>query len=270
MESTKTDKTEKVDYTTSTVSKNVPYLVVCKGASEKEEIFNKFKSTPEYCDVLEHVNEWLGGEYIKFIKEHYPKLLDPELVEKFKGNDKYGGPTTFTYPETGSISPTTLRYMKVLGDLETQIDGLKSLDGLDIVEIGCGYGGQCRIISEKCDFKSYTFIDLPVVIDLIEKCIKQKPGLIDKCRFVRVGIDSMEVKGDLVISNYAFSECDVDVRKNYINTILNKCTRGYLTINYLNEAEKKELCDALTIPDRYGKILYERPSTADANIILVW
>ena len=43
--------------------------------------------------------------------------------------------------QIGKISPNTLKYIKVLMDLKKH---WKTLDNMEICEIGVGYGGQCR------------------------------------------------------------------------------------------------------------------------------
>lgn len=256
-----------MSYTDSVVSRDEKYLSVCREAVIKDEVFRKFKSIPEYYSVLEHVDEKTGQEYLDYIKKYYPILLEQKLLPKFKENDTHGSPRMYTYPETGNISPTTLRYMKVLGDIEAHIG---PLDNLDIVEIGCGYGGQCKIIGDMFKFRSYTLIDLPCVVDLIEKYLKSFDN--KGYRFIRAGVDKVDnVKGHLFISNYAFTECDKHVRKTYIDSVLNNCLHGYITVNYLGEQDKKELCsELLAAPGRTIHMVPEIPSTAEGNCIIVW
>lgn len=45
----------------------------------------------------------------------------------------------------------------------------------------------------------------------------------------------------LVISNYAFSECSVAVRANYLNTIIRHAKYGYFTINHLSTTDRDAL-----------------------------
>ena len=64
------------------------------------------------------------------------------------------------------ISATTARYIKNLSDL---INLFGSLDGMRIAEIGGGYGGLCKIISDQFELDSYTLFDLPDCLDLSKK-----------------------------------------------------------------------------------------------------
>ena len=108
---------------------------------------------------MEHVSIEQGQLY-------YNLLKNTDIInsfDKFKINDTLGNPITFDYG-VGDVSPTTLRYMKVLNDLMDNWD----LNGMNIIEIGCGYGGQYTILKQLIDVKSYSVVDLPEVIKLTE------------------------------------------------------------------------------------------------------
>src|SRR5437867_3383634 len=125
----------------TSVSDNQAYPQLCLQASRDEHVFADFRRNPVYNEILEHVSEQQGKEYLDLIAR------DADLrhaIDRFKLNDSYGNPRTYAYASIGTISPSTLRYVKVLADLKAHF---KSLDGLDICEIGVGYGGQCRIIN---------------------------------------------------------------------------------------------------------------------------
>ena len=86
-------------------------------------------------------------------------------MDAFKSNDKYGSPFVFDYPGVENISPTTLRYIKVLSDLKKHFG---PLDGMNICEIGVGYGGQCRIINSMYRPSTYTLVDIRPALRLGE------------------------------------------------------------------------------------------------------
>ena len=103
------------DRVSTSVSDNQIYPQVCIEASNNYRIFNNFRRDPIYNQILEHVSEELGKEYLEFVAN------DPEVLaalEKFKANDDYGNPRIYSYRDVGEISPTTLRYIKVLVDLK--------------------------------------------------------------------------------------------------------------------------------------------------------
>lgn len=111
------------------------YTDVCRLAAEYDSIFKIFKRSNDYRRVLEHVTKNQGQDYLNIIKTEGKGLL--RYMFKFKENDRIGSPIRFKY-DIGEISPTTLRYVKVLLDLKVLFG---DLNDLNIVEIGAGYGG---------------------------------------------------------------------------------------------------------------------------------
>lgn len=252
---------------TSTSEREIGYLAVCGLAARCETIFRYFKRNRHYKVVLEHVNEEQGREYLKAIKEEDEELLN--YVPKFQENDLLGSPITFDY-DVGRFSPTTLRYVKVLADLKT-IFG--DLSGLDVCEIGAGYGGQCKIISDVFNVASYTIIDLKIVLPLIRKYLER----VGVRRVMYLTQDQLTegLDFDLVISNYAFSECVRRVQDHYLKRILSEAQRGYLTCNFVGETDETSPYNKEAIIERLTKthsvrILSEKPRTGPMNLILVW
>jgi hypothetical protein len=155
--------------TASSVSDNEAYPQLCLRASRDDRAFASFRSNPIYNVILEHVTEEQGRRYLEIIS------ADAELlgaIEQFRKNDEFGGSRTFAYPSVGEISPTTLRYVKVLHDLKMLFG---SLDALDICEIGIGYGGQCRIINAWFNPTSYCLVDLAPALALARRYLGNYP-----------------------------------------------------------------------------------------------
>jgi hypothetical protein len=76
---------------------------------------------------------------------------------------------------------------------------------------------------------------------------------------------------DLVISNYAFTECTRTVQEIYFDTVLARSARGYLTCNVISSPKwapfsREELLDRLP----GSRVLPERPLTHERNFVLVW
>jgi hypothetical protein len=227
------------------------YFDFCKNLKS----FDNFKTHSDCTGMLEHVNYELGRGYISEIKKHYPYLLDD--IKVFATNDKIGNPTTHYYDEIGiEISPSTLRYVKVLGDL---INLCGPLTGKDIIEIGGGYGGQCKIIHDVFEPKSYTIIDHPNVMILIYKYLKQ----------FNIKLQSKREMFDLFISNYAFTEIDRKFQDSYRKYIDNS-KKGYMTCNWFgirpDDGMKKEEIEKL----RDGHFIPEVPLTGHNNCIYIW
>jgi len=233
------------------------YREYCLEAAKDEFLFAEFKRAPEYTQILEHLGRCTGVPYLSIIKEQTPEFLD--AIETFKKNDLLGHPRTDFYDETGTISTTTIRYMKVASDL-TKLFG--SLDNKSIIEIGGGYGGQCLILSYLYKFKNYTIVDLPEPLALTKKYLERHNIL----NVIYKTFDEAITDGsfDLVISNYAYVECVPEMRKKYAQEILSHSKRGYLT------GPKEEAAGYL---DEFG-VAYEElpeiPLTSPNNIIVVW
>lgn len=98
----------------TSLSDDASYPAFCMAAALDDRHFATFRSNPRYTPVLEHVPPDLGGLYLEEIRKH-PELCS--ALPTFRQNDDYGGPALHDYPEIRRISPTTLRYTKVLADL---------------------------------------------------------------------------------------------------------------------------------------------------------
>lgn len=272
-----------MDYTDSITHSMSTYTDVCQLAVRDDEVFSKFKSMPAYTAILEHVSFDQGKEYIQEILKYNPHLLSEVWISKFLENDKYGSPTTYYYDSIKTkISPTTLRYIKILSDL-LQMFGYDMISKLQIIEIGVGYGGLCKVIQDGIHLMSktnpvtmeYYTIDLVPVSGLVDKYLRHFPDCYKRTHIITT--EDMKAgwklpKGNfLVMSHYAFSECSSSVRENYINEIINKCSYGYLTINVLSPEENEDLMVKLSIvADRKIEKLHEVPLTDSKNYIIVF
>jgi len=248
-------------------SVHIAYLDICRLAVEYDDIFKIFKKSRDYRRVLEHVSRDQGKAYLDIIKKNGREIL--EYFPKFKENDMLGSPNVFNY-EIGRFSPTTLRYIKVSVDLKNLFG---DLNNLNIIEIGGGYGGQCKIISDIFTPQSYTIVDLAVVLPLIQKYLT-KLNVKNVAFLTPQKIDNSK-EYDLVVSNYAFSECIKSMQDDYIDKILFRSRKGYLTCNYDQSSSsntpynKKELVEILSA--KYDlKIVDEEPKTGPDNFIITW
>jgi len=198
------------------------YLAGCMAAYSYDSVFNNFKTQGSYGYILEHVPAALGGDYLLNAEEHNLDLL--KGIQKFLINDLHGNPEKSTYilHKLDDIrllmSPTTARYIKVLSDLKTLFG---TLDNMNIVEIGAGYGGLSLILSKQFKFANYYDVDLYEPGKLASRyCRKEyKMSNFHVLTPERLHeLDNIEV--DLVISNYAFSECNYETQDIYIEKIL--------------------------------------------------
>jgi hypothetical protein len=239
------------------------YCQVCQNAIENDIVFKNFKNIPEYIRVLEHVDFDLGNKYIEIIKKQNSFLLSKELIEKYKENDLVGNPIKYDF-EYGKMSATIFRYVKVLSDL---ILYFGDLSNKKIIEIGPGNCGQVNIISKLYSYLKYDVIDLPVVMELQKKCINvmQTPNI----GFKKIEDLDTNEQYDMVISNYAFSECDFEYKEKYLNNIILNSKQGYLTMNCETIAEYKSYL-LNRLKDKNPQILNEEPLSYNNNYIIIW
>lgn len=244
------------------------YRSVCAQAAQDPAAFASFRAHPVYQYGLEHVTYDQGLECLRIIQQRSAQFLT--AFDRFKTSDLVGSPVCYEYETLGKIAPTTMRYIKIASDLQTLFG---SLDGLSIIEIGGGYGGQCKILADLFNFKSYTIVDLPEPLALTKKFLSHC-----KVKNVRLVSPDEYIPGqqyDLVISNYAFSECCRDVQQKYIDEILVYAHAGYLTCNVLPQESIKisyqhELLQVLTRAHISYFLLPEEPLTNWNNYVVVW
>jgi len=243
------------------------YRAICKLAVENDYVFKVFKRSSDYRCILEHLTKKQGWQSLDIIQKEGRDLLT--YFPRFMQNDLLGSPFKFNYG-VNRFSPTTLRYIKVLMDLKN-IFG--NLDDFSIVEIGAGYGGQCKIISCVFNYKSYTIVDLDVVLPLIKKYLEKLD--VKNVNYVTQSQIDTYKSYDLAVSNYAFAECMKKIQDEYLIKIFNNSKRGYITYNYDGESNpsspynKKEIV-ALLSKVHAIQILKERPKTTPQSFIIIW
>lgn len=209
-------------------------------AVNDDNMFRIFKQNKKFVDILEHVTYEQGLDYISEIKRYQYKHYDWNI---FLENDIIGSPLVYDYHNQLSelkmniyhISPTTLRYicfgLKILEYVKQN-----SKDEIDIVEIGGGYGGQCKILYDlfkvnNIRIKSYTIIDLDGVSKLQNKYLT-KLGLTNIITLSNTEcIEKLYNNYDLCISNYALGEFEKNIQNFYINNVLLRCQRHFITWN---------------------------------------
>ena len=198
----------------------VPYLQACRAASQGSYFFRGFKSHPAYRHVLEHVSYEEGKQYLDEIKIDYKDKLD-----EIKENDALGTPVTCTYDGVGTISPTTLRYLKNTSDIVNKFGTSFN----SVVEIGGGYGGLCKVLSSFVDFEQYLLLDLEECNMLSRKYLSHFD--LPTMSYQAEEIVELEDRFDLLISNYALSECNRETQMMYIERFVKNSDKFYLMHN---------------------------------------
>lgn len=210
------------------------YLEACKTAD-----LSNFKRDPRLTAIFEHTSVYQGHQYLEFIEENMPAMFGKPFT-----NDLYGNPIQYPYKAGILVSPSTLQYIAVLVNL-IQLCG--SMDGLRIVEVGGGYGGQCRTILDVFKPRRYTIFDLEEVVVLQMKYLKH-----EHCVY---WMGRADAEYDLFISNYALSE--IKDNAEYIE-LASRCKHGYITCN----------TDFVTLPWEHTRT--EDITKEPNNYILKW
>ena len=197
-----------------------PYLSACRAAAQGSDFFKNFKSHPAYRHVLEHVSYEEGQLYLDEIDIDYKDVLD-----EVKENDKLGTPIQCSYDGVGMISPTTVRYLKNTSDIVNKFG--TSFDS--IVEIGGGYGGLCKVLSSFVEFEQYLLLDLEECNMLSRKYLSHFD--LPTMSYQAEEIVDVDDNFDLLISNYALSECNRETQMMYIKRFVKKSDKFYLMHN---------------------------------------
>jgi hypothetical protein len=147
----------------ASITNQQAYVDLCARAATDFAAFSNFRQNPVYVENVENVSDAIGGACLDKV------LSDPKAVARIDAlrlNDAVGGPRTVEYPTIGPMAPTTVRYVKILADLHRMFG---SLDGLDMCEIGIGYGGQCRVINAVDRPATYGLIDIDPALALARR-----------------------------------------------------------------------------------------------------
>lgn len=193
----------------------------------KDENFLTFRSHPTMLRVVE-------GSPVSVGRWHLRRLLKNPLfhlfVDKFSSSDTVGSPKNLIKFKSKNrkieMNPTTLRYVNNLMNL-IELFGV-DISSKTIVEIGGGYGGECKIVNDFSKIgKNWIVFDLNSSLPLIAKWLK----IFGYQASLNPDITSLgEIS--LIISNAAFSEMFGDMQKEYFDKIILSAKNGYFLENF--------------------------------------
>ena len=187
-------------------------------------------------------------------------------LDGFKENDKYGTPDIHEFDNLGKVSPTTVRYIKNTFDIVNRF----GTDIGNIVEIGGGYGGLCKVLSNVIYFSNYLIFDLEEPNMLSTKYLSKFDELKDRVQSLTLE-ELDEIDGiDLLISNYAFSEVSLDVQEEYYEKVIKKTKRIYMVFNPISSKNLKfsDFVDRLTSDGFDVEYQCEHEESENCNKIL--
>lgn len=228
------------------------YLRFCRKACYDPGCFDHFKTDKDYriVEIVGSFAKTIGQQYVNSLITYHRDSL--ELLKTAQDNDRYCNPEVFDYEyllknyvnlENYFFSVTTVRYLYTGLEIIKHIKKL-GLNNLRILEIGGGYGGQCKILFDinkvtNLNIERYTLVDLEQPLCLQKKYI-EVAGESFKHRISFISANEIKQQDnyksdfDFFISNYAFSELSMKTQNYYIDIMLRDIPHAYLLWNYKN------------------------------------
>ncbi len=183
--------------------------------------FERFKQNPFFNLLWENLSMEEGEQWLQIIEGQYSFLK--EKFDLFRQSDQVGSPRVFAFGEAGMFSPSTLRLAAIAGELQSK---LGSWEGQNVVQIGAGYGGLCKILHSISEFGSYTLVDLPDQLALAKRYLDGF-GL-KNVAFLTPDQLSKDASYDLVVSDMSFSEFNRSFQELFFDRILSRSRCGFL------------------------------------------
>lgn len=210
------------------------YVNFSNFVSTLSNINNKFKEHPDFVDMLEHVNYNQGLQYLTLLKKNI--LFSEQVIINYCNiNDKIGGGEKYSF-EFITTSPSNFRYLFQAHLILTHINTL-NLNNINLVEIGCGYGGLCLALNYLADkynitVNKYHLIDLPAISKLQQMYLDEHT-LNFSTQFHSAFTYGNDINDSnlFLVSNYCFSEISRDNQQKYINTLFQKISHGFFAWN---------------------------------------
>jgi hypothetical protein len=204
-------------------------IAVLELAEDKN--FSSFRTHKMILRVIEGTPKYAGKHAIRKAKKRNSQIF----MKEFAKSENVGSPLN-TLPLMAlntklRLSPTTARYINNLNNM----DDVFCLETLTrIVEIGGGYGGEQKIISDFFKLSNfappeYLTFDQEASFPLIRKFLE----VFDyKLKIARL-TDTFKADSDtLVISNAAFSEMDSELQTLYFSSVIRHAKYGYFISNF--------------------------------------
>jgi hypothetical protein len=225
-----------------------------------------FKSNAAYREILEHCSQAFGNQYYDILRNEFGMTNDV-ILNFCQKNDAIGNPVKCTIGELSvPVSPASVLYMQHAALTLNHIQEL-GLSRVNIVEVGCGYGGYLLALdylSAMYDIhiESYTCIDLDVVCKLQMQYLSNFEVSFP-VHFQDASEYGKSVKADnlFFVSIYCFSEIDRIHQQGYLTHLIPKASHGLMIWNM------KPFFDI-------GKeIVYkgdERPYTGPGNLLVLF
>jgi putative sugar O-methyltransferase len=215
----------------------------------------KFFAQPENFVNFRAISDWAiwedGTSRVGEVslKKIHAKRFENEFysnITKIKKNDRIGNPTLHNFKNLEAISSSSVQYTLDALSIKRLVSKYftNELKQISIIEIGAGFGGLCRILSEFIAIQSYTIIDLPEALEIQKMYLQNFPELFNKIIFINA-LDSGKVSAledpDLVISCAALAELSEEIQLNYNNQVIHKSQLAYISYNTLFRNDSRKI-----------------------------
>lgn len=216
-----------------------------------------FKRNPEFIKYIGNDMRKIdvAKSFYDYIKDKYMYLLQYD----YRINDIVGDPNIFIF-DNKEISPGTLRFIKVIGDICEHFGNVRK-----IVEIGSGYGGQALVFNIVQNV-NYTCIDIPECLE-VARSYHNTLGW-KSCHYISTD-NIKQQEYDLCISDYCLGEMDLDGIKFYIKNVIFQCKYAYITANRDGQYFST-MCAILMDNFKTVDCLDEEPKTTKHNNCIIY
>lgn len=187
----------------------------------------KFKSNKVNFNISLHDPKEQGEKYLRTLIYLMAESMGPAMFErlkKVKGRMK-GHPIGIMYKG----EPVCLDYLQAVFEVDF-MDYYVNIDGLDILEIGAGYGRTAHTILSNYNVRSYTIADLENCLALAYRYLEEvlPAETFNKIKFVPIEEQSLSADFDLCVCIDAFSELDEGEAEQYVKYVNEHCRYFYL------------------------------------------
>jgi hypothetical protein len=227
---------------------------------------SSFKSSPIYREILEHCSPEFGRTYYSMLRNQYG-LSDETILAFCNLNDKVGSPVKYTIGNLSTpVSPASLLYLQHAMRTLDHMESLQ-LNDVDIVEVGCGYGGYAYALDYTSKLRgirirSYNCVDLDGPLRLQELYTNQC-NLSFPIQFHSASTYGKNISGTnlFFVSIYCFSEIEKQHQLGYIQHLLPKTTHGLLLWNHI---------PLFQFGKQYTLVEPETPCTGPGNLLVLF